>query len=180
MQLDLEDILAGTFGRVIKQALLFASAVWTGCIVGGLALVIGICGHSWQDALSNLSMIWASPLLLFSVWLFPNVVVLAGGVGYFITAENAGFRAWGVLAGLESFFVMAGWFMELKSAWPITIAWVAWLVIVGMLETGVWLISQMLTNRRVRELAVLNMENARRRAEMEVIERLRISREADR
>ncbi len=149
-------------------------------MVGGLALVIGICGHSWRDALTNLFMIWASPLLLFSVWLFPNVVVLAGGAGYFITSENAGFRAWGILAGLESFFVIAGWSMDLKSAWPIAIVWVSWLIILGVLETGVWLIRQMLTNRWVRELAVLNMENAHRRAEQEVVERLQMRKEDDR
>ena len=180
MQIDLEDILASTFGRVVVQAFLFASAVWVGCVLGALALVAGGCGTSWHDALGWLANVWASPLLLFSAWLFPNIVVLAGGVGYFLISENAGFKAWGVVVALESFFVMAGWSMELKTAWPIAIAWVSWLVLLGMVETGVWLVHRTLAKRWARELAVLNMENARRRAEKEVAERLRMSKEDDR
>jgi hypothetical protein len=118
--------------------------------------------------------------LLFSVWLLPNIVVLCGGVGYFLVSENAGFKAWGVVVALESFFVIAGWSMKLKTVWPITVAWVAWLVLLVMVETGVWLVRQMLTNRWARKMAVLNMKNARRRAEQEVVERLRMSREGDR
>jgi hypothetical protein len=180
MQLDLEDILASTFGRVLVQVFLFASAVWVGCALGALALVAGTCATSWHDALLWLSRVWASPLLLFSVWLLPNIVVLCGGAGYFLVSENAGFKAWGVVVALESFFVMAGWSMDLKTAGPIAIAWVSWLVLLAMVETGVWLVRQMLTNRWARELAVLNMENARRRAEKEVAERLRMSKEEDR
>ena len=180
MQIDLEDILASTLGRILVQAFLFASAVWVGSTLGALALVAGVCVSSWHDALLWLTRVWASPLLLFSVWLFPNVIVLAGGVGYFLVSENAGFKAWGVVVALESFFVMAGWSMDLKSAWPIAIAWISWLVLLGMVETGVWLVRQMLANRWARQLAVLNMENARCRADKEVVERLRMSKQDDR
>lgn len=180
MQIDFEDILASTFGRILVQVFLFASAVWVGCTLGALALVVGVCGTSWHDALGWLAKVWASPLLLFSAWLLPNIAVLCGGVGYFLVSENAGFKAWGVVVALESFFVMAGWPMDLKTVWQIVIAWVSWLVLLGMVETGVWLVRQMLTNRWARELALLNMENARRRAEKEVVERLRMSQEDDR
>ncbi len=113
MQLDLEDILTSTFGRILVQVFLFASAVWVGCTLGALALVAGTCATSWHDGLRWLSRAWASPLLLFSVWLLPNIVVLCGGVGYFLVSENAGFKAWGVVVALESFFVVAGWWGEL-------------------------------------------------------------------
>ncbi len=69
--------------------------------------------------------------------------------------------------------------MDVQTAWPITMAWLAWLVLLGMVETGVWLIRQMLTNRWAHELAVLNMENARRRAERDADENTRIKRDND-
>lgn len=180
MQIDLEDILTSTVGRILVQIFLFASAVWVGCTLGALGLVAGVCVTSWHDALGWLGAVWASPLLLFSVWLFPNIVVLCGGVGYFLVSENAGFKAWSVVVALESFFVMAGWAMDLKSAGPIAIAWISWLLLLGMVETGVWLVLQMLTNRWARELAVFNMENTRRRAEQQLVERLRLNKEDDR
>ncbi|MES2921320.1 MAG: hypothetical protein V4819_07230 [Verrucomicrobiota bacterium] len=179
MQLDIEDILANAFGRIVRQCLLFASAVWIGSMVGGLALVIGIGGHSWHDALMNLNRVWASPLLLGTAWMVPNIIPLLGGLGYFVVSESAGFKAWGVVAALESFFVMAGWAMELKDPISIAIAWGAWLVLLVMLETGVWLIWQMLRNRWARQLALLEMENARRRAELEARQREVIDREKD-
>jgi hypothetical protein len=180
MQLDLEDILAGTVGRILVKLFLFVSAVWVGCSLGALALVAGRCGTSWYNALGWLGNVWASPLLLFSVWLLPNIVVLGGGIGYFMLSDNTGYKAWGVVVALESFFVMAGWSMDLYTAWPITIAWISWLVLLGMVETGIWLVRQMQTNRWARELAVLNMENAYRRAEREAAERLQMSKEHDR
>ncbi len=179
MQLDPEDILAGTFGRIVVQVFLFVSAVWVGCSLGALALVVGACISTSYHALGGLASVLISPLLLCSAWLIPNIVVLGGGMGYFLISENAGFKAWGVVVAFESFFVMAGWSMDLQTAWPITMAWLAWLVLLGMVETGVWLIRQMLTNRWARELAVLNMENARRRAERDADENTRIKRDND-
>lgn len=64
-------------------------------------------------------------------------------------------------------FVVAAWASDLDSMLPITIAWISWLVLLVMLETGVWLIRQMLTNRWARQLAMLNMENSRTNAERE-------------
>ena len=179
MQIDIEDILASTFGRILSQCLLFASAVWIGSMVGGLALVAGISAISWHDGLTNLSGVWASPVLLGSQWLVLNSVILLGGLGYFVVSENAGFAAWGVVAGLESLFVLLGWSMDLKSPVSIAVCWIAWLVLLVMMETGVRLIWQMLRNRWARELAMLEMENARRRAEFEERQREGIRREKD-
>lgn len=165
MQLDIEDILASAVGRVIRQCVLFASAVWIGSMVGGLSLVIGISGNSWQDALTHLPEVWASPVLLGTVWMVLNAAVLLGWLGYFVVSENAGFTAWGVLAGVESLFVMAGWTMDLKDSWSMGVAWFAWLHLLVMMETGVWLVRQSLRNRWARQIAMLNQENARRSAE---------------
>lgn len=159
------------------QLLLFASAVLVGCTLGALALIAGDFGTSYHGALGWLGDVWAWPLLLLSAWLLPNIVVLGGGLGYFLMSENAGFKAWGMVVALESFFVMAGWARDFQSAWPITIAWVSWLVLLGLVETGVWLIRQMLINRWARELAVLKMENVRRRPEKEAAERSQMSHE---
>ena len=167
---DLEDILAGTFGRIIRQAFLFATAVWTGCMLGGLALVIGICGYSWHEALEWLPKLWMSPLLLFSLWLLANLPVLLCGLVYFIISEDAGFTAWGVLVALESFFVMAAGSSRLHSNGPIAVAWISWLILLGILETCVWLIHRRLEKRWARELAILKLENARRRAELKAEE----------
>jgi hypothetical protein len=167
MQLDPEDVFAGTFGRIALRFLLFVSAVWIGSMVGGAALAIGSSLDSWRSALSDIYWIWASPAFLVSTWLILNAFVLLGGLAYFMISESDGILAWGILAGLESFFVVAAWASELDKMESILLAWISWLVLLVMIETGVWLIRQMLTNRWARQLAILNMENSRNNAERE-------------
>lgn len=179
MQIDIEDILAGTFGRILRQCLLFASAVWVGSMVGGLALVAGICVISWDDGMMQLPLVWASPVLLGSQWLVLNAVVLLGGLGYFLISEDAGFAGWGILAGLQSLFVVLGWSMDLEISRSIVVCWISWLVLLVMMEAGVLLIWQMLRNRWARQLALLEIENAHRRAEFEARQREGIRREME-
>lgn len=167
MQLDPEDVFAGTFGRIALRFLIFVSAVWIGSMVGGTALAIGNSWGSWRNALDDVYWIWASPAFLASSWLILNAFVLLGGLAYFMISESDGFLAWGILAGLESFFVVVAWASDLDKMASIILAWVSWLLLLTMLETGVCLIRQMLTNRWARQLAILNMENSIKNAERE-------------
>ncbi len=177
MQIDLEDILANTFARIVFHCLLFLSAVWSGSIVGGAALVIGANVLSPADVVGEFLRVWMSPVLLFSVWLLPNLAVLLFGIAYFVIAERVGFLAWGVMVGFESLFVLLGWFRDLDDLLQMAAAWIAWLGILIMLSAGLWLWRQILTNRWARQLAALHAENAHRLAEREAVERERILRE---
>ena len=41
MQFDIEDVLAGVFGRIFLLVLFMLNAAWIGSIIGGLAWFVG-------------------------------------------------------------------------------------------------------------------------------------------
>ena len=54
--------------------------------------------------------------------------------------------------GFESLFVMLGWGLGFHDMKDTTLAWSCWLVLLVMVETGIWLDRQMRTNRWARGL----------------------------
>jgi hypothetical protein len=169
MQLDVEDIFAGVFSSILGRWLLFIVAVWIGCWVGLTGLVAG--SYSWggrldiEEVIERLAL---APTLLLSLWGVLNVPFLLFSFIYFIRSESVGYKAWGIVIGVESLTVMAGW-ARYKSGggWELLVAWLAWLVVLVMVETGVWLIAQMVRNRWARQLDALRSENAQRNAAAE-------------
>lgn len=167
MQLDFEDILAGTFGRLVLFSLFLLSAIWIGSTIGGLALVVGRWDFSFDALSASLDVLWWSPVLLINLWIVPNVAFLAAMMVYLLVSENTGYVAWGAIVGIESLFVMLGWAHHSSPAYHITVTWGAWLILLAMVETGIWLVRQMKMNRWAREMAELSAENAMIRAERE-------------
>ena len=170
MQLDIEDIFAGAFGRVLGIFLFALSAIWAGSFVGALALELG----SWYDGfslsrLAGLFDLWASPVLMLSWYIIPNFGVLALLVTYLFVTENFGILLWGGFMIVESAFAMFGNHWSYTSPGETIAAWSFWLVLVAMCGAGVWLVRQMARNRWARSLAKLNAENARNRAEREAM-----------
>ena len=55
----------------------------------------------------------------------------------------------------------------------------AWLVLLAMVETGIWLTRQMFMNRWAHRLAALSAENSMRRAERETQARDGVQREGE-
>jgi hypothetical protein len=179
MNVDPQDVMVGAFGRIAQQAMLFFAAVWIGSMAGGFALACGLGVGSFTEALKFLPKVLMGPGLLLNSWIALNSVVLLGGAAYFILSEDAGFKAWGILAGVESLFVMLGYTFWLKGIFQISVAWSVWFALLVMMETGVWLIRQMLVDRWAHELATVQMQNAQRRAQNEIEERQRISLEKE-
>ena len=167
MQLDFEDVLAGTFGRLVLFSLFLFSAIWMGSTIGGLALAVGRWDFSVHTFSIDLEALWWSPLLLINLWIVPNVAFLAAMMVYLLVSENTGYAAWGTIVGIESLFVMLSWAHHSSPAYRISITWGTWLVLLAMAETGIWLIRQMRMNRWAREMAELSAENAMIRAERE-------------
>jgi hypothetical protein len=162
MRFDFEDILSGVLGRILVLFLFLVSATWLGSIIGGLASFTGKDNFGEIPTIADLFM---SPLLLINLWIVPNVAFLAIMVTYLLVSDEFGHVAWGVIVGFESLFVMLGWGLRFHDMKDTTLAWSCWLVLLVMVETGVWLDRQMRTNRWAREMAELSAENAMLRAQ---------------
>ncbi len=168
MSYDPVDIWGGAFGSLLKQSFLYASAVWIGCSIGGGAIMVEKLSAGVVPKFEMLNLVWASPVLLVSLWGIPNLLVLLIGVIYFIRSESASYVAWIVLAAIESLVVMLGWAGKISTEWiPRTAAWGSWLILLTMAATGVFFLRQFHINRWALQMARIEAENARRRAEME-------------
>ena len=164
MQLDFEDILSGTLGRIVLLALFLISATWVGGMVGGIAWSIGRNGLEPRELVEAVLF---GPLRLLNLWLVPNVAFLAIMLTYLLFNDEFNHTAWGIIVGFESLFVMLGWGTRFHETKGTVIAWSCWLALLVMVETGIWLHRQMRRNRWAREFAELSAENAMRRAERE-------------
>ena len=171
MRLDFEDVLAGFFGRVVLLFLFLLSAIWAGCMIGCIArnvAEIDPASLSIGSPLELLEDFLMSPLFLINLWIVPNVGFLALVVVVLFVSESYGFAAWGIILGFESLFFMLGsQFVHSGSSSSQWFAWISWAVLLAMVETGIWLVRQMRTNRWARAMAELSAENAMRRAERE-------------
>jgi len=179
MNIDVEDVLAGALSSIIGRAILFVFAMWLGCTIGGMSLIVGMIVQEGTWQLGGVyQWLWASPMLLFSQWGFLNFPFLIFAFIYFIRSENAGYRAWGIILGVESLMVMLGWCKyPMQPGWPIVSAWLTWALVLAMVETGVWLLYQHQVNIWAREMGMLRSEIAQRRAEKVAKENILINRE---
>ncbi|RYD41218.1 MAG: hypothetical protein EOP85_13035 [Verrucomicrobiaceae bacterium] len=164
MQLDFEDILAGSVGRILLLILFLVSSILMGGIVGGIAWAAG--RHGLDPFQMVEGMLWG-PLLLINLWLIPNAFFVVSMLVYLLVNDEFSHTAWGIIVGFESLFVMLGWGLRFPSTNDTVIAWTCWAVLLVMVETGIWLHRQMRINRWAREMAELSAENAMRRAERE-------------
>lgn len=174
MNLDVEDIFAGTLGSIILKIFLFLLCMWIGSTIGAIALVVGgIIEHGSWHASGSFSSIWFTPLLGFRGWGLLNLPFLLCTFVFFVVTDHPGYRAWGIFTGAESLAVMVGWAHETFDEWlPLVGTWTTWIILLGMFETGVWLIYQMRVNDWAHEIGLLRMQNQQRRTEEEITSRL--------
>ena len=161
VQLDFEDILAGSVGRIFLLVFFLASAVVAGGMVGGIAWATG--RHGLDPLEVTEGMVWG-PLLLINLWLIPNAAFLAIMLVYLLVSDSFNHTAWGIILGFESLFVMLGWSLSFHSTKDSVIAWTCWVLLLVMVETGIWLHRQMRRNRWAREMMELRAENSVRNA----------------
>lgn len=117
----------------------------------------------------GLGRILGSPSLLFSGWLFPNAIFL--GINFcrlLFYPDSTGVRTWAAIVVCEALFAMAEVSDQIwRHPWALPVAWTTCLIMIGMACTGFWFLHQWQINRWAGELAMLQAENAARRAEME-------------
>lgn len=169
MEFDVEDMLAGTFGRIVGTFLFLVSAIWVGSMIGGLAWVVSYWSFSAWSSVRDILDLWASPMLLVNLWMVPNVAFLAATVVYLLVSENTGYLTWGIVVGVESLFVLLGETFGYGASRNVIWAWSAWLVFLAFAESGVWYLSAMRKNRWARQMEELKIENAMRRAERDLM-----------
>ena len=167
MRLDVEDVLAGEFGRFFSILLFVLSACWVGSMIGGLAWFFGTWDLTPGDLVFALAALWTGPALLISDWMIPNFGLLVLAITILFVTDHTGYAAWGTIVGFESVIALLGTRYQYKPASVLVVAALCWLVLLVMVETGVWLVRHMRMNRWVRELAALSAENAMQRAERE-------------
>jgi hypothetical protein len=166
MSYDPVDVWGGALAAIFRRAFLFAAAVWAGTLLGGMALAAGnLAAGGFLE--HGLQLIFASPLLLVSLWGIPNLFVLLVGVVFFVRSENAAYAAWIILAGIESLVVMLGWAGDFSGWWPRTAAWASWVVLLTMAAAGVFVLRQWQINRWALHMARVEAEIVRKRAEIE-------------
>ncbi len=42
MNIDVQDVIAGTLGSIVGRVVLFVFAMWLGCTIGGMSLIVGM------------------------------------------------------------------------------------------------------------------------------------------
>jgi hypothetical protein len=164
MRLDFQEVLAGTFGKLVVLTLLMMSAIWVGSLLASVALAMG---DGWTRRTSVPLNLVAAPLLQFSPWILANVAILAAWGVILLITDRMGHAAWGSVVALESLFAMLGGGLKFSDPWDGAKAWAFWFILLAMFETGVWLAIQMRRNQSLRELAELRAQNAMRHAERE-------------
>jgi len=165
VNLDLEDILGSVLGRIVLLFGYLATAVWVGSAIGAVARMVGdidvAAGIYFPDFLD----LWRAPYLLVNIWLVPNFAILAVAITYLMVTGNLGYAAWGIIVGIEALFAMTGYASDFYFSGNMLAAWISCLLLLAMLETGLWLIHKMQVNRWAQDLAMLRAENAMRRGE---------------
>lgn len=174
MRLDVEDVLAGEFGRFFRMILFVLSASWVGSMIGGLAWFFGTWDLTPGNLVFALAALWSGPALLVSDWMIPNFGLLVLGITILFVTDHTGYAAWGTIVGLESVFALLGTRYQHEPASVLVVAALSWLVLLVMVETGIWLVRQMMINKWAQEIWMLRAANAQRRAEKEVEERERM------
>jgi hypothetical protein len=165
MKIDFGDVFASGIGWLLKQLFLFTGSIWLGCSMGAAALIAGQLSDGGRV---HFELLFASPLLLLTLWLIPNLLFLAAAIYWFVRNETDTPMACGILISVEALIAVAGWVGALPGGWlPVTVAWITCVVLIVMMATGLWFLRQWQINRWAGEIVALKAENAMRRAELE-------------
>ncbi|MCW1887758.1 hypothetical protein OKA04_23675 [Luteolibacter flavescens] len=163
MKIDFGDVFASGVGWLLKQLFLFVASIWLGCTMGAPALNAANLADGGRF---NGGMLLGSPMLLLTMWIIPNIFFLGAAVYWFVRNESNTIVACGILAGVESLVVVAGHVKDIDGWLPLSAAWATWIMLTGMLATGLWFLHQWQMNRWAIQIQELKAENAMRRVEL--------------
>lgn len=167
MKIDFIDVFASGIGFLFKQLFLLLLAIWAGCTVGAISLIAAEVVSSGKFGSDSLAIIIASPMLLLSLWILPNVLLLGISAFWFVRSDDFPHLSWGIVAGFEALIVVLGNLKQVADTWQsLSVAWVLCVILIGMVGTGLWFLRQWQINRWACELTMLKAENAVRRSEL--------------
>ena len=164
MAANIEGMLKKGCWWVPRRPAFFFSAIWVGSQMAAYALVVGLMLSGQKFDLDMVLLIVGSPLLVFSGWIWINAFVMGGAIAKFWHIESLNARGWGIFAGIESVFALLAMINDVQGPLAVGATWGTWLVLTGMLATGVWFVHQWERNRWAGEIAILKAENASRLA----------------
>ena len=160
-------------GSIFKRLLYFASAIWLGCALGVVALIVSWLVAGQTPDFEMFVLICLAPLALLNGWIALNFLTVAIGLAYSVRAVDPSYKGWMILAGVASLGVKLGW--GLSGKWlPMAAGWVSWLVLLAMMGAGVWLLCQYFIARWAHHLMEVQAETAGRGIEREEIVRAKL------
>ena len=167
MKIDFADVFASGIGFIFKQIFLLLVAIWAGCTAGAISLIATEVVASGKLNIDSLAAVVTSPVLLLSIWIIPNILLLGVAAFLFFHTEAPLYVNWGVVVGLEAVLVIAGNLGRVADGWlSLSVAWIACVILLGMVGTGLWFLRQWHINRWANELTMLKAENAVRRTQL--------------
>ncbi len=169
MKIDFADAFASGVASAFLSLLVFLGGIWTGVTTGAIALgAADLAGDGSLDD-TELDNFFTDPQMVLLVWVLPGVLCLAAALFRFGRIDGSGVIRWGILVAAVSGGIVWGYVKEIDSGWvPVAAGWTAWVVLVGMIGTGLWFLRYWQINRWAAELTILKAENAVRRTEMEM------------
>ena len=167
MELDVEDVLVGAVSSMLGRLVLFGIALLSACVPVGGGLVAGRMVDEMGYSSRMLEFLPFLPLcVIFNSWAILNIPFLLIYLIRFARSEGDGYVEFGIVMGVESLVVMSAGIWGSEWGWmSMVAAWMAWLFLLIMLATGIWLIRQYFMNRWAQQLGMLRAENAQRNAE---------------
>lgn len=173
MSYDPVDVFGGAIGSLFKRVGLFFSAVLVGLFIGLLSLVAAWLASGRPFAPQILGFVFSAPGPLPGDWLILNFATLLIGFACFVRLGGGGLRGWMFLVGLVSLGVRL---VEGQLGWlPRLAGWATWLILLGMLATGVWLLWQHFINRWALHMADVRAEISVREANADALVRERLA-----
>lgn len=170
MKIDFGDVFATGAGFLVKQVFLILMAIWLGCSMAAVALVAAsVLGAIFGGAF-DADVFWyllASPGLLLSVWLLPNIIFLGFMVcRLLIYSESTSLRTWGWLIGMEALFCLLSEGSSLFTRGEGGFAVLVFAGLITMLVCALKFLHGWQMNRWAGELVALQAENEMRRREL--------------
>lgn len=166
---DAGEIFARGCGQAFFRFFGFIAALWIGTWIAGIALGMGQVVENpawgWRFTISHLSF---GPAMLLSKLFLLNLIVVIGGLAWFVRTERDLAWFWGSLVMVFSLLGVIGWISSFKfPIWSLVAVWISYLVVLTGVLSAIAFVVAWRRNRWAGEMAMLQAENVQRRAELE-------------
>lgn len=166
-EIDFGDIFASGLLALLLNGFVVVGGLWLGLMIGEAGMAAGDLAATGSPDLDWLLGPFDGSKTGIFFWMLTGVLGLGAAWFKFSRLDSGGGIRWGIFIGL----VAAAWLAirshKLDSGWlPVTAAWGTWAITLTMIGTALWFMRQWQMNRWATEMAMLQAENAARRAEL--------------